>query len=290
MVLSLAGGLTGPSASMAVALIVSFAVGLAVFAHRSVIASLYLDPRARSSRAGPRGASGGFEHAGLRGFLDLEWRLVVRTRFPRGIALNALAMTVVVAAFAFVWSEATPTVLLLLFSTGTLAISAGQFALPFASGHYDRLLTLPDATRHFVAAKLVVTAGSTVVLGGVQLGLALALAPSAWPALGGSVLFCAGILAPVAVLGSTFAPKPFDVDDKFLGNARIQSLPPQIAIALAGGVAVAFVAMLGPDAGLGATAAVGAVGVSALPLWARLIEYRVLNRRYAVAERFRSVL
>jgi len=254
------------------------------------VGSLYLDPPGRRSRSTPRTSAAGFERAGLRAFLDLEWRLVVRTRFPRGIALNALAMTVVVAAFAFVWGEATPTVLLLLFSTGTLAISAGQFALPFASGHYDRLLTLPDAPRHFVAAKLLVTAGSTVVLGAVQLGLALALAPDAWPALGGAVLFCAGVLAPFAVLGSTFAPKPFDVDDKFLGNARIQSLPPQLAIALAGGIAVALIAVLGPEVGLGATAAVGAVGVSVLPLWARLIEGRVVRRRYAVAERFRSVL
>jgi len=288
-VLSLAGGLTGANAPLGIALVASIAVALGLYAHRGVVGALYLDPPDRTSRSAPT-PSTGFERAGLRAFLDLEWRLVVRTRFPRGIALNALAMTVVIASFAFVWGEATPTVLLLLFSTGTLAISAGQFALPFASGHYDRLLTLPDAPRHFVAAKLMVTAGSTVVLGAVQLGLALALAPDAWPALGGAVLFCAGVLAPVAVLGSTFAPKPFDVDDKFLGNARIQSLPPQIAIALAGGIAVALIAVLDPEVGLAATAAIGAVGVAALPLWARLIEGRVVRRRYAVAERFRSVL
>ena len=87
----------------------------------------------------------------------------------------------------------------------------------------------------------------------VQLGLALALAPEAWAELGGAVLFCAGVLAPVAVLGSTFAPKPLDVEDKFMGSPRVQSLPPQLLLALAGAVAIALFAALGPDGGLAAT-------------------------------------
>ena len=71
-------------------------------------------------------------------------------------------------------------------STGTFAISAGQFALPFASAHYDRLLTLPGAPRAFVVGKLTLLVGATLVLGAVQLVLALALAPGAWAELGGA--------------------------------------------------------------------------------------------------------
>ena len=220
----------------------------------------------------------------------LDRRLVTRTRFPRGIVLNALAISLGVSAYAFVWNAEAPTALLLIVSTGTLAISAGQFALPFASSHYDRLLTLPGALRAFVRAKLAFVVGSTIVLGAVGGGLALFLSPGAWPALAGATLFCAGVLAPVAVLGSTFAPKPLDVEDKFMGSARIQSLPPQIMLAVAGTLAVVPVLVLSHTAGLLVMAVLGALGVLGLPLWARIIEARLVRRRYAVAQRFRSVL
>ena len=284
------GGVLGPNVTLCAMLVGAIALALGVFAHRGVIASLYLDPPVRASRAKGTREPVGFERPGVRAFLDLDRHLMTRTRFPRGILLNAVAITVVVSAYAFVWNDAAPTALLLLVSTGTLAISAGQFALPFASGHYDRLLTLPGALRSFVRAKLVFVAGSTVVLGALEAVLALFLAPDAWAALGGAVLFCAGVLAPVAVLGSTFAPKPLDVEDKFMASPRIQSLPPQILLAIAGTLAVALFVFLGPDLGLAATTAVGALGVLALPLWARVIEWRLVRRRYAFAARFRSVL
>lgn len=284
------GGLAGPSVIVLIAGVALLALALGVYAYRCIVVSLYLDPPVRRSRAAQRRESSGFERPGRWAFLDLEWRLMKRTRFPRGIVLNALAMTVAIACYAFVWNDVAPAVLVLLFSTGTLAISAGQFALPFASGHYDRLLTLPGALRAFVEAKLAVVAGSTVVLGAVQLALASALAPDAWLDLVGAVLFCAGVLAPVAVFGSTLAPKPLDVEDRFMGSPRIQSLPPQIAIALAGAFAVALVVGLGPVQGLVATAVIGLAGTLGLPFWARLIERRIIRRRHAVAARFRSVL
>ena len=283
------GGVLGPSAALTAVLIGALAVAFGAFAHRSVVESLYLDPPTRARRNQRRGPVG-FERAGVRAFLDLDWRLLTRTRFPRGIMLNAVAMTLAVGAYAFGWNAEAPTALLLMVSTGTFAISAGQFALPFASAHYDRLLTLPGALRAFVVAKLTLLVGATAALGVLQLGLAFALAPEAWAELGGAVLFCAGVLAPVAVLGSTFAPKPLDVEDKFMGSPRVQSLPPQLLLALAGTVAVALFVGLGPDGGLVATAAVGAAGVLGLPLWARLIEARLVRQRHAVALRFRSVL
>ena len=283
------GGLFGPSAVLVTVLLAALAATLGAFAHRSVIESLDLDPPVRTGQSRTRGAVG-FEHPGVRAFLDLDWRLLTRTRFPRGIALNAVAITLIVGAYAFGWNAEAPTALLLMVSTGTFAISAGQFTLPFASAHYDRLLTLPGAPRAFVVAKLVLLVGATLALGVLQLGLALVLAPGAWMELGGAVLFCAGVLAPVAVLGSTFAPKPLDVEDKFMGSPRIQSLPPQLLLALAGAVAIALFAWLGPDLGLAATAGLGAFGALGLPLWARLIEARLARRRHAVALRFRSVL
>ncbi|MEM1043333.1 MAG: DUF5687 family protein [Bacteroidota bacterium] len=284
------GGPLGDEAGLTVLFVTAIAALLGVYSHRSVVESLYLDPAARASAPAERQPTTGFEHAGVRALLDLEWRLLRRTRFPRGIALNALALTLAVSVYAFVWNDGAPAALLLMASTGTFAISAGQFALPFASGHYDRLLSLPGALHAFVAAKLLMGVGSALALGAVQFVLALALAPGALLDLGVAVLFCAGVLAPVAVLGSTLGPKPLDVQDKFMGSPRIQSLPPQIALALAGAVAVGLIFGLGPGHGLAATAAVGAAGVLALPLWARLIETRLLHQRHPFALRFRSVL
>ncbi|HEX9952223.1 MAG TPA: hypothetical protein VGB53_10670, partial [Rubricoccaceae bacterium] len=207
-----------------------------------------------------------------------------------GIVLNAVATTAAVAAYAFGWASEEHVTLLLVVSTGTIAVSAGQFALPFASGHYDRLLTLPGAPRAFVRATLGMTVGSTVALGTLQLAAALVVAPHTWSDVAGAVLFCGGILAPVAVLGSTLAPKPLDVADRFMTSSRVQSLPPQIALAAAVSVAVALFAGLGPDLGRAAVAALGALGALGLPLWARAIEARVVGQRHAVAGRFRSVL
>ncbi len=284
------GGLLGPQAVLTILIVAAIAVTLGAYAHRSVVESLYLDPPTRTAAPTERRATTGFERPGVRAFIDLEWRLIRRTRFPRGIALNALALTLAISVYVFGWNDAAPTALLLLASTGTFAISAGQFALPFASGHYDRLLSLPGALRAFVVAKLAMGVGSTLVLGAVQLAIALVLAPDALADLGGAVLFCAGVLAPVAVLGSTLGPKPLDVQDKFMGSPRIQSLPPQILLAVAGTVAVALFLFLGSAGGLAATAAVGAFGVVALPLWAHVIETRLLRQRHAFALRFRSVL
>ena len=284
------GGALGPTPALTAALVGAVAVALGAVAHRSVVEALYLDADARPARRAAHSGAAGFERAGVRAFLALDWRLVTRTRYPRGIVLNAVAMTLAIAAYAFWWGSEAPTVLLLVFSTGTVAVSAGQFALPFASGHYDRLLTLPGAPAAFVQAKLAAAVGATVALGALQLVLALALAPDAWADLAGAVLFCIGVLVPVAVLGSTLAPKPLDVADRFMSSSRIQSLPPQIALAAAGAVAVGLPLALGPDLGLAATAAVGAAGALCLPLWARAIEARVDRQRHAVAARFRSDL
>ena len=283
------GGPLGEHAALAAGLGGGVAVALGVFASRSLVAALYLDAGARPARRRSR-REAGFGQAGVHAFLDLHLRLVARTRYPRGIVINAVATTLAVAGYALGWSDPAHTALILVFSTGTVAVSAGQFALPFASGHYDRLLTLPGAPRAFVVATLVATVGATAALGGLQLALALVVAPGAWPEVAGAVLFCTGVLAPAAVLGSTLAPKPLDVADSFMTSSRVQALPPQVVLALAGSVAVGLFAGLGPDLGLAATAAVGAAGALAMPLWARAIAARMDRQRHAVAARFRSDL
>ncbi len=281
------GGLPGPVGVAGVSVV---AVALGVFAHRSVVAALFLDPGAarRTSRSGFE--RGGFEAPGAWAFVALGARLVVRTRYPRGIVLNAVVMTVAVGAYAIGWAAPEHAALLLVVSTGTVAVSAGQFALPFASGHFDRLLTLPGAERAFVRATLAMTAGATAALAIVQLVLAVALAPEAWPGLAAAALFCTGIIVPAAVFGSTLAPKPLDVDDKFMTSSRIQSLPPQLVLAAAGSVAVALVAAFGPILGPAAMAAVGAASALAMPLWARAIEARLVRQRHGTAQRFRTSL
>ena len=280
------GEILGP---MGVAGVAAVAVALGVFAHRSVVGALFLDPGA-VRKAGGGFERGGFEAPGVAAFVALGARLVARARYPRGIVLNAVAMTVAVGAYALGWAAPEHAALLLVVSTGTVAVSAGQFALPFASGHYDRLLTLPGAERAFVRAVLAMTAAATAALGLVQLILALALAPAAWPALAAAALFCTGVLVPAAFFGSTLAPKPLDVDDKFMTSSRIQSLPPQLVLAAAGSVAVALVAGLGPILGPAAMAAVGAAGALAMPLWAGLIEARLVRQRHPTAQRFRASL
>lgn len=281
------GGLPGP---VGVAGVGAIAVALGVFAHRSVVAALFLDPGAARRTSGTGFGHGGFEAPGVAAFVALGARLVVRTRYPRGIVLNAVAMTLAVGAYAIGWAAPEHAALLLVVSTGTVAVSAGQFALPFASGHYDRLLTLPGAERAFVRATLAMTAGATAVLAVVQLLLALVLAPDAWPALAAAALFCTGVLVPTAVFGSTLAPKPLDVDDRFMTSSRIQSLPPQLVLAAAGSVAVALLAAFGPILGPAAMACVGAASALAMPLWARTIEARLVRQRHGTAQRFRTSL
>ena len=105
-----------------------------------------------------------------------------------------------------------------------------------------------------------------------------------------AVLFGAGVFAPVAVVGSTLAPKPIDVDDQFMNSPRVHALLPQVVLAIASGMGVAPYVLMGPEVGLAAMGGLGAIGVLVLPLWQRGIVARVTRQRYAVANRFRSVL
>ena len=284
------GGPLGHRAPLVAGLVAALAAAFGAYAHLGVVEALYLDTGAGRRPRAARRSTAGFGHTGVRAFLDLERRLVVRARYPRGIVLNGVVTSVALAVYAIGWGEGIPARIGLVFSAAAVAVSAGQFALPFASGHYDRLLTLPGAPASFVRAKLGMAVGSVVALGGVQMLVALALAPEAWAPVIGASLFGAGVLAPAAVLGSTLAPKPLDVADSFMTSSRVQSLPPQVVLAAAGGIAGALFVALGPHLGLAAVAAVGAAGALGLPLWASLIEARLGRRRYAVAARFRSVL
>ncbi|MEM8560220.1 MAG: DUF5687 family protein, partial [Bacteroidota bacterium] len=269
-------------------LVLVVAVLLNGYAYRTLQDALYLDPPLKTKQPKAAAPLSGFERPGIRAFLDLEWRLVRRTRYPRGIMLNAFAMTAALVASVFVVNA--PSAPMLLFATATVAISAGQFALPFASGHYDRLLTLPGALDAFVGAKLALGVGSVLLLGVLLAVPALVFDPAMLVPLVCAVLFGAGVFAPVAVVGSTLAPKPIDVDDQFMNSPRVHALLPQIVLALASGVGVAPYVLLGPEVGLVAMGGLGAVGVLSLPFWQRSIEARVAQQRYAVADRFRSVL
>ncbi|MEM6784211.1 MAG: DUF5687 family protein [Bacteroidota bacterium] len=282
------GGLLGPNALMTGALMLILAVLLNGYAYRTLKAALYLDPSMRKHGEKAVAPVRGFERPGIRAFLDLEWRLVRRTRFPRGILLNAIAMTAALAASVFIVSA--PTAPMMLFATATVAISAGQFALPFASGHYDRLLTLPGALQAFVGAKLALGVGSVLVLGALVALPALVVDPGMLGPLACAVLFGAGVFAPAAVVGSTLAPKPIDVDDPFMNSPRVHALLPQVVLAVASGIGVAPYVLFGPEVGLLVMGGLGAVGVVCLPFWLRGIETRVTQQRYAVAHRFRSVL
>lgn len=288
----LSAGLHGATGAALVAALGLVAVGLGVVAYRGIVGALYLDAAARRRRTWMR-ASGptGFAHAGVRAFVALDARLLTRARYPRGIALNATVLGVALTLAALLGSDGgEPATLLLLFATGSVTVSLSQFAIPFTSGYYDRLLTLPGAVPAFVRAKLALGVGAAGLLGLVQAALAVGLAPSALPAVGVGVLFAAGVLAPVAVLGSSLAPKPLDVDDRVMLNYKVQSLAAQAAVGAAGAVAVGLFVALGPEAGLAAVAAVGAAGTLALPLWVRAIAHRMERRRHAVAVRFRATL
>ncbi|MEO0855520.1 MAG: DUF5687 family protein [Bacteroidota bacterium] len=282
------GGILGPHALVSSAMLCAVAVFINGYAYRTLQDALYLDLPTKAKRSKEAAPLRGFERPGVRAFLDLEWRLVRRTRYPRGILLNAVAMTAGLAGAVLVADA--PTAPMLLFATATVAISAGQFALPFASKHYDRLLTLPGALSAFVRAKLALGVGSVVVLGVLLAVPMLAVDSGALGPLACAVLFGAGVFAPVAVVGSTLAPKPIDVDDQFMNSPRVHALLPQVVLAIASGMGVAPYVLMGPEVGLAAMGGLGAIGVLVLPLWQRGIVARVTRQRYAVANRFRSVL
>ena len=271
------------------------AVGLGHHAYRGLEDALYLDHAVRPMWRRPaRQAEGtsGFTRPGVWAFVELDGRQLVRSRYPRGIIVNAAVLGMALSCVGLVGQRGEPTTLLMMFAASTVAISAGQFALPFASGHYDRLLTLPDTLPTFVRAKLAMLMGSVLTLGVLQLGLMLALAPSVANALaiGAAVLFGSGVLAPVAILGSSIAPKPLDVDDRVMMNYKIQSFGAQLLIGAVSVAAAGLFLALGEHRGLMALASIGAAGVLALPLWERGLVARLRHRRHAVSARFRTTL
>ena len=150
----------------------------------------------------------------MRAFLDLDVRQLRRTRYPRGLVVNAAVTGTGLALLGLLGDGQGPTTLVVVFAVSIVAVSVGQFAVPFASGHYDRLLTLPGAVPAFVRAKLLLVVGGVGLVGGFQLVLALAVAAlgatdavEAAVALGVGALFSAGVMAPVAVYASTLGPE-----------------------------------------------------------------------------------
>jgi hypothetical protein len=124
----------------------------------------------------------------------------------------------------------------------------------------------------------------------LQLPLVLALAPALWPYLPASALFSAGVLAPVAIFGSTIAPKPLDVSEGVAFNYKVQSFAAQTAIMGTGALAGAAFVALGPTGGALAATGLGAAGVLAFPLWERALAARIQSSRHRVAARFRAAL
>ena len=279
-----AGALWVPAALLALA-----ASGLG-WAASGLVSSLSLDADGRA--AGPRRARGrtGFERPGVRAFLDLDGRLATRTAYPRGISVNAVLISVGLTVAAVLVDGDQPVDLVLVFSAGALAGSWGQFAVPFASGHWDRLVTLPGAVRDFVWAKWVGTALATAALGGVQAAVVLALDPGRAWLIGVSVVFSLGVLAPAALWGSTLAPKPVDLSSRVAFNYKVQSVGGQVAVGATAALAAGVVALAGPGAGPLAAAGLGAAGVLSAPVWLRALAARVHRRRHALGARFRGTL
>ncbi|MGB3541409.1 DUF5687 family protein [Rubrivirga sp.] len=262
-------------------------------AYRALVAALYLDG-AGMRKASRLGGDIGFERAGVRAFLDLDWQLVTRATFPRGTVANAAAASVALTIGALLFAErlfgtGTPTDMVLVFSTGTVAGSVGQYAVPFASGFYDRLLTLPGAVPAFARAKTLGIVAGTVALGAVQAIVVLVLeAESVW-LIGVSVLYSLGVLAPAALWGSTLGPKPLDVSDKMMWT-NTQSFGAQAVVASTAVVAGSLIALAGTEHGASAAGALGLVGILLSPVWLRAFAARIQRRRHAVALRFRSAL
>ncbi|WP_412069721.1 DUF5687 family protein [Rubrivirga sp. IMCC43871] len=263
------------------------ALATLAIAYRALVAALYLDADgARRSRVG---STLGFARGGARAFVDLDRALIMRMTFPRGVAANAAVVSVVLTAGALVFADGPAVDLVLLFSTGPVAGSFGQYAVPFASGFYDRLLTLPGGLDAFVRAKAAGLAAGTLALGAVQLALVLALAPgSAW-LVGVSVLFSLGVLAPGALWGSTLGPKPIDVADRLLFTYT-QSFGAQALVAATAVVAGAALTVAGPAHGGAVAAGLGVLGIALAPVWLRAVAARLHRQRHAHAARFRSAL
>ena len=292
--------LRAPDGLLWIGAIVVAAAWLAVHAYRGLVGALYLDARPGAARrpraAAPSEAPRGFAQPGVPAFLDLDVRQVLRTRYPRGLAVNAAVVGVALALLGLVGDGEGPTQLIVVFAVSTVAVSLGQFAVPFASGHYDRLLTLPGAVPAFARAKLVLVLGGVGGVALLQTLLALAVAAlglaDAWQAvlwLGVGGLFSAGVMAPVSVLASTLGPKPIDTRDRVMMNYKVQSLPAQLAIGATGLAAVGLALALG-DAGWVVLGFAGAAGLAALPLWERALVRRIRHTRHAVAARFRTTL
>jgi len=271
-----------------VAGLLALAAGGLVLTLGGLASALSLDAPMRSRRRTPR--RGGFERPGVRAFLDLDLRLVTRASFPRGISVNAFVLSVALSVVAAVGSGELPSDLMLIFSAGALAGSVGQFAVPLTSGHYDRLMTLPESIGPFVRAKWVGMALATLGLGVVQATLVLALAPTRAWLIGVSVLFSLGVLAPAALWGSTFGPKPIDLAERVTFNYKVQSFGGQVMVGATAALAGALVVLGGPRWGPAVAAALGLVGIATAPLWHRALADRIVRQRHAVGARFRASL
>lgn len=272
----------------ALAALVGLAGATLVVAYRALVGALYLDGE-DTRRRWIADLRSGFEAGGARAFVDLDLRLVTRMTFPRGVVSNAAVVSVAMTIGALLFASGTPADLVIVFSTGTVAGSFGQYAVPFASGFFDRLLTLPGGVDAFVRAKWAGLAVGTVGLGGVQLAIVLVLAPaSAW-LVGVSVLFSLGVLAPAALYGSTLGPKPIDVADRLLFTYT-QSFGAQVLVASTAVVGGGALTLAGPAYGGLAAAALGVAGVATTRLWLGAVAARIDRQRHAFAARFRSAL
>lgn len=265
------------------------ALALGAVAARGVVEALYLDRPAARLRPRVRGRVG-FRRPGVAAFLRLDALLLRRARYARGIAANAVLVSLALTALALFGPYAEATAVVLVFSTGALAGSLGQFAVPFASGHYDRLLTLPGGLAAFVRAKALLLGGAAAALALVQLPLVLWADPARWPLVFVSALYSAGVLAPAALFGSTLGPKPVDVDERMMFNYRVQAFGAQACIVGTGVVSGLPFAVWGPAVGVAVTAVLGAAGVAATPLWSRLLVRRLRATRHPVSARFRGSL
>ncbi|MEL6614319.1 MAG: DUF5687 family protein [Bacteroidota bacterium] len=263
--------------------------GASVAAYRGLVASLYLDHTSRRKVDTASGAQG-FARGGVRDWLDVDVALMRRTTFPRGIVVNAVLVSIGMTIGVLVVDVGLPGTFVLVFSTGALAGSLGQYALPFASGHWDRLLTLPGGVERFVRSKVLGVAAGTLAIGAAQLVPVLILAPEAAAYIGVSVLFSLGVLAPAALFGSTLGPKPIDVSERLMFNYKVQSFGAQALVASTALVAGIPIALAGPAWGAAVAAAMGACGLALSPVWVQALLRRIRRRRHALASRFRGVL
>ena len=274
--------------ALALAALAALAAGTLAVGYRGLVGALYLDAAgARRQRVRPGGA---FAAGGTRAFVDLTLRLVTRATFPRGIVVNGVLVSLALTAFVVLRDAGTASDLILVFSAGPVAGSLGQYAVPFASGYYDRLVTLPGAWRDFVRSQYAVIAGGTLGLGVLQAALVLALDPSRLGLVGASVLFSLGVLAPAALWGSSLGPKPVDVTERLMFNYKAQSFGAQAAVAATALVAGAALALAGPARGAALAALLGGAGVLAAPLWLAGFARRLHRTRHSISARFRADL